>query len=188
MSDRFRNFFVLTGGPGAGKTSIIEALARAGFAHAAEAGRQIIQDQVRVSGQALPWRDRALYAELMLSFDLRAHDIAMAGSGPVLFDRGVPDVIGYLRLEGLPVPEHMTVAAARLRYNRHVFICPPWPEIYRQDNERRQTEDIAASTYQAMADIYAELGYDLIDVPKAPVDARMAFVRNEIARLSDEEN
>ncbi|RUU62771.1 ATPase, partial [Mesorhizobium sp. M2C.T.Ca.TU.009.01.2.1] len=68
-SDRF---FVLTGGPGSGKTTLIEALRAQGFATAPEAGRGIIRDQTAIGGPALPWQDRALFAELMLSWELRS--------------------------------------------------------------------------------------------------------------------
>lgn len=51
-SDRF---FVLTGGPGSGKTTLIEALRTAGFATLPEAGRGIIRDQMAIGGPALPW-------------------------------------------------------------------------------------------------------------------------------------
>lgn len=51
-SDRF---FVLTGGPGSGKTTLIEALRSAGFATSVEAGRGIIRDQLAIGGPALPW-------------------------------------------------------------------------------------------------------------------------------------
>ncbi|WP_157162808.1 AAA family ATPase, partial [Actinoalloteichus spitiensis] len=44
-------FFVLTGGPGSGKTTILDELAARGMAVTREAGRGIIQDQVRVGGQ-----------------------------------------------------------------------------------------------------------------------------------------
>ena len=103
-SDRF---FVLTGGPGSGKTTLIEALRRAGFATSAEAGRGIIRDQMAIGGPALPWQDRALFAELMLSWEMRSYQDAIEQTGPVFFDRGVPDTLGYLRLSGLPVPEHV---------------------------------------------------------------------------------
>ena len=66
MSDCER-FHVITGGPGSGKTSLIDALARAGHAHTVEAGRAIIQDQRAIDGPALPWRDPLAFAELMLS-------------------------------------------------------------------------------------------------------------------------
>lgn len=67
MQNDTDRFFVLTGGPGSGKTTLIEALKAGGFATAPEAGRGIIRDQVAVGGPALPWQDRALFAELMLS-------------------------------------------------------------------------------------------------------------------------
>jgi predicted ATPase len=79
-SDRF---FVLTGGPGSGKTTLIEALRQAGFATSIEAGRGIIRDQSAIDGSALPWRDRALFAELMLSWEMRSYQIARKQAGPV---------------------------------------------------------------------------------------------------------
>jgi predicted ATPase len=47
---RFERFHVVTGGPGSGKTTLIEALARRGYAHTVEAGRAIIQDQTAIDG------------------------------------------------------------------------------------------------------------------------------------------
>jgi predicted ATPase len=170
------NFFVITGGPGAGKTSLIDALRGAGFACVAEAGRQIIRDQICAGGTALPWRDRALYAEMMLARDLLSYGEHGDTIAPVFFDRGIPDVMGYLRLEDLAVPEHLSNAARRLRYNRRVFLCPPWPEIFVQDSERKQTIEIAARTSAALAETYTALGYALVEVPKLPLDARLRFV------------
>lgn len=169
-------FFVLSGGPGSGKSTLIEALARAGYAHSIEAGRGIIQQQVAVDGDALPWRNRAKFAASMLEWEVRSYLDAQAQSGPVFFDRGVPDVIGYLRLEGLPVPDDVRRAAETYRYNRRVFIAPPWPEIFAQDAERKQTPDVAVRTYEAMVAVYSALGYELLELPKALVEERVQFV------------
>src|SRR3546814_9419519 len=67
MADR-PDFHVITGGPGSGKSTLIEALAVEGFDHMPEAGRAIIRDQVAIGGAALPWADRAAFAELMLGW------------------------------------------------------------------------------------------------------------------------
>jgi predicted ATPase len=49
---------VISGGPGVGKTTTLLELERRGFRCAAEVARQIIQEQVRDRGDALPWGDR----------------------------------------------------------------------------------------------------------------------------------
>ncbi len=177
-SDRF---IVVTGGPGAGKTTLIEALAATGLAAMPEAGRAIIRDQMAIDGSALPWADRAAFAEAMLHRELRSWHEAARLPGPVLFDRGLPDVLGYLALCGLPIPPHARRAAERFRYRRTVFIAPPWPEIFTRDAERRQDPAEAEATHAAMVAAYTALGYALIPLPLAPVAARVAFVRAHLA-------
>ena len=180
MSNGTDTLFVLTGGPGAGKTTLIEALADAGHATCPEAGRGIIRDQMTVDGAALPWKDPALFAEMMLSWELRSHHAATGRGRPVFFDRGVPDVIGYLRLTGIAVPAHMRKAAGLFRYNARVFVTPPWREIFAREDERSQTWEEAVRTHDIMVETYAELGYSLVPVPPAPVVERLRFIRAEI--------
>lgn len=48
------HLFIITGGPGAGKTTLIDALSAAGFPTSREAGRRIIQEQLDSGGSALP--------------------------------------------------------------------------------------------------------------------------------------
>lgn len=169
-------FIVVTGGPGSGKSTLIDRLAEAGFHRSHEAGRGVIQDQTAIGGRALPWTDPALFAELMLGWELRSHRLAAHHAGPVFFDRGVPDVIGYLRLSGHPVPGHLDTAARAFRYHRRVFIAPPWPEIYVRDAERRQSPREAERTYAHMVTVYTEYGYELVELPRAPVEERVRFV------------
>lgn len=145
------HLYVITGGPGSGKTSLVDALAEAGLMGMPEAGRAIIRDQVAIGGYGLPWANRALFAELMLAWELCAHRQASALAGPAVLDRGVPDVLGYLALCGIPVPDHMRRAAERCRYNRNVFVAPYWPEIFGQDAERRQDPAEAEATCRRCA-------------------------------------
>jgi predicted ATPase len=44
------HLYVLIGGPGSGKSSLIKALAAEGLPHMPEAGRATIQDQVAIGG------------------------------------------------------------------------------------------------------------------------------------------
>jgi predicted ATPase len=83
-------------------------------------------------------------------------------------------------LSGLPIPEYFVQAAVERRYNRRVFLAPPWPEIFTQDAERKQTLAEAEATYQVMREIYTGLGYDLMELPFVSIAERAAFVRAAI--------
>jgi predicted ATPase len=169
-------FHIVTGGPGSGKSALIQALRARGISTMPEAGRAIIQDQVAIGGDALPWSDRRAFAELMLSWEMRSYRAALSLSGPVIFDRGVPDVLGYLRWSGLPVPSHVDRAAQLFRYHPRVFIAPPWAEIFAPDSARKQSFEEAEATYEAMAATYIALAYELIPLPLGTVQERAQFV------------
>jgi len=181
MTHETDRLIVITGGPGAGKTTLIEALAARGHAVKPEAGRAIIREQQAIGGKGLPWAGRALFAELMLAADLRSHAEALAGRGLVFFDRGLPDVLGYLALCGLPVPRHAEEAARRLRYHRTVFIAPPWRDIFGPDAERKQDFAEAERTYATLAETYPRYGYELVELPRTSVEERVAFVLRHAA-------
>jgi len=184
-------FHIITGGQGSGKTSLITTLGEHGITTMPEAGRTVIRSEVAAGGDALPWGDRLAFAEKMARFDLAALERAEAEAAatqaagkspaPILFDRGLPDVVGYLTLCGLPVPDWISRGAAAPRYARRVFIAPFWPEIYATDSERRQSPDEARRTTQIMVETYTALGYELLELPRSPIAARAAFVLDALA-------
>src|SRR5690606_9025344 len=116
----------------------------------------------------------------MLGWELRSHAEAGGGAGPVLFDRGLPDVIGYRRLCGLAVPGALHRAAELHRYNRRVFLAPHWPEIFTQDAERRQDGEEARRAGELSGRACAALGYAVRPLPLAGVAARADFIRERI--------
>jgi predicted ATPase len=180
VDNEAQRFFVVTGGPGSGKSTLIEALAQAGFGWSVEAGRGIIQDQVAIGGRALPWTDPALFAEMMLAWEMRSYRIAQEQTGAIFFDRGVPDVAGYLRLMKLPVPKYLEQAVESFRYHSRVFIAPPWEEIFQQDRERKQDFAEAVRTFESLATTYTGYGYELVELPRASVEVRARFVLQSV--------
>ena len=59
-------------------------------------------------------------------------------------------------------------------------IAPPWPEIYANDKERKQDFAEAIRSYELCAEAYTHFGYELVELPKASVDARAAFVLERV--------
>jgi predicted ATPase len=175
------NLVVITGGPGSGKTTLIERLRSAGYPVVAEAARAIIRDQVTIGGPAHHAADWALGAEVALAWEIRSYREAFTGrSGPVFFDRGIPDLIGYHPMMGRPTPPHFVAAAERFRYRRRAFVAPPWREIYVNDEERTQDFAHAVRSFDAVLDAYQRCGYELVTLPKSTVAERLAFVLAEI--------
>lgn len=169
--------YLISGGPGAGKTTLLTALCAAGFAGAAEVSRQLIREQVNQGGSLVPWVDLAGFAELALERMVRQHEDAARRGGITFFDRGLPDLIAYLEVAGLPVARSYYQAVARHPYHRQAFLAPPWPQIYVNDPERWQTFAEAVQVHEALQRTYAQLGFRVLELPRRPVPERVGFVR-----------
>jgi len=174
------NFFILTGGPGSGKTSVLYELRNQGCKCVEEVGRKIIKQQLSTGGDAIPWKDAQAYAELMLEYSINDY-VSLEGSEDIyFFDRGIPDTYGYERLVGLDVSQSLLYALRDYRYNSKVFIFPPWKEVYENDNERKQDFQEAMDTYNMMMSVYVELGYELIIVPITTIQERVNFLLSNV--------
>ena len=164
---------VLTGAPGAGKTTLLDAAAAAGFATSPEVARELLRQR---GGMDLRNADPVGFAEAMLAAHVREFELAAALAGPVLFDRGFPDVVGFLEVSGLAVPRSIDQACRNLRYLGPVFRAPAWAAIYRQDHERIQTWEQAAASDAAVTAAWRRYGYEVVDLPLVGVDERLEFL------------
>lgn len=172
---------MLTGAPGAGKTTLIEAARAKGWAVGREAARAVIQVQTAIDGPALQWRDPARFAELMLDRDVQTHEQLLATGNVALCDRGIPDLVAYGRIMGLSETDHFRRAAELYRYNRLAFFAPPWRDIYADDAERIEGWEHAQRIYGPLREAYSEMGYEIVELPKAPVEERLRYVVDMIA-------
>jgi len=174
-------FFVITGGPGSGKSELLKELALYGYYQCVpEIARGIIQEQVAAGGDALPWGDTIRYRDIMLDRSITTYDEAVTGSGPetraTFFDRGIIDVLGYTRIIGGAIDERLSAAARDYRYNAKVCIAPPWSAIYRNDAERKQSFRESIAVYDTMVKTYLEHDYELIEIPRESPGGRASFV------------
>lgn len=176
MTGQYNKYFVITGGPGVGKTTLLAELERRGFIVVPEDARRIIKEQVAKNGEGLPWKNKKLYAQLLLKEALSTYQFAQRLKGTVFFDRGIADAVCYMTMEGMTVTKEINEWVAGSSYSVPVFILPPWKEIYQTDGERKQTWAEALETYEVMKQTYTSYGYPVVEVPKDTVVNRADFI------------
>ena len=165
---------VLTGAPGAGKTTLLDAAAAAGFRTSPEVARQLLQSP---GGMALRRSDPRGFAEAMIEAHAREFELHAKALGPVVFDRGFPDVAGFLDVSGLSVPKAVDRACRTLRYSGPVLRASAWAQIYVQDAERIQTLEEAIASDLAVTAAWKRYDYQVIELPLTGVDERLEFLR-----------
>jgi len=173
--------FVFAGGPGAGKTTVLNALSDRDYSCAHDVARVIIR--TRLESGLSPRPEPLEFAQSM--FD---RDVANYTAAPVdrvcFFDRGVVDSLGSLYQCKALSDAELDVSLRRYRYNRLVFLFPPWQEIYQTDRERDQTFAESIRVFDSVKPWYSRCGYQLQEVPVGTPGKRVTFIEDTIAELS----
>jgi len=171
---------VLTGGPGAGKTTVLAELAAMGHAIVDESARSVIAERLARGASRRP--SPADFAREILRRDVEKYMRQSQTADWVFFDRGVVDALGMLQ-EAAPLPSD-TLADMLDAYAYHplVFVLPPWEEIYAQDEERDQSFADAVRVYDKVVEWYRSCGYTLHELPRRPVAERAAYVLRVLAK------
>ena len=131
-------------------------------------------------GSLLPWVDRLGYSEEMLKRRVRQYEKIPANKLWFL-DRGIPDLIAYIRKDGLDVPGMYYEAASEYRYQSLVFLTPPWKEIHANDRERLESFEEAEDIHAEIERAYTEANYTCVTLPKTTINERVAFILGSIS-------
>lgn len=169
---------IITGAPGTGKTTILHELEDRGYSVLPEMARALIREELDRGGDILPWLRHEAFGEEL--FERQVAQYHEAPQEPLVFyDRGIPDNLGYLRRDGLQ-NTRLEKEAYDYPYHPRVFLLPPWPEIYDQDEERREDQLLMREIHQALQEIYNFYGYDILEVPKTTPKARADYVLENV--------
>lgn len=169
---------IITGGPGAGKTSLINALAEIGYATFEEVSRTLIEQQAQLEKGILPWHDLPGFAALCLE-SMGEQKQQAALYNVAFLDRAIPDICGYLAQAELAIDARYREASAG--YHAQVFFCRPHREIYVQDEVRPYPFEGAIAIHEALVTIYQQLGYHVVEVPWGALAERCAFIESALA-------
>ncbi len=171
-----KEIIVITGGPGTGKSTIIDALIEKGYSCYPEISREVTLEAKRQGVDQLFLTEPLLFSQMLLDGRLKQYQNALQESSSLVFiDRGVPDILAYMHFIGDDYPDHFDHSCQECRYSK-VFVLPPWEEIYESDEARYENFEQAKVIYDHLKSTYAKYGYDLTEVPTGTVEDRIHYI------------
>lgn len=171
---------VISGGPSTGKTSLIDALSKANYTCIPEISREITLQARKEGITHLFKEDPVRFSKLLLEGREKQYVTADRWDAEIVFfDRGIPDVLAYLKFNGIAYPSEFDTRCAAHPYQK-VFMLPPWEDIHLTDNERYEDFDTATALFYSLSDTYKAFGYKPILIPKGTVKQRMSYLLNHL--------
>lgn len=168
---------IITGAPGTGKTTLIEALKAEGYPCMPEVSRQVIILEQQSGSTGTPWQDIVRFADLVFHGFLGG----VAAYPEALFtDRSPIDLIAYLYLEGKPIFKELDQYPYSEKFRKRVFFAPTWESIYHPDEQRQQDFAYCLELEGALVNVYTERSFELVYLPKEPVAQRVTFVKRHL--------
>lgn len=177
-----KEIIVIIGGPGTGKTTIIDALLNNGYCCYPEISREVTLEAKKQGIEQLFLEKPLLFSELLLEGRKKQFANALKETHDIVFlDRGIPDVLAYMHYIGDSYPAFFDIACKEHLYSK-IFILPPWEEIYISDDARYENYEQAKLIYNHLTETYENYGYKLIEVPKDSVENRIQFILNSVSK------
>ena len=170
--------YVLTGGPCAGKTTLIFELEKRGYSVLPEPARLIIDEKLAAGltiGEIVTDPD---WLPSVVRFQV-AREAEVPSDQEYFFDRSVVDSVAYYRVNGREVDEDLRSACANASYAK-VFLLDLIDFV--NDEARSETPEQAMILHGLIREAYEDLGFEVIQVPVLPVEERADYVLSQLAQ------
>lgn len=168
-----RNWYVITGGPSAGKTTFIEALEKSGFHVEHESARIVIDEGIR-DGKTIEEirQDEGAFQDKVYAHKL-AREERLDPTELIFFDRGMQDTHAYNTLCGAPITEAMQRAMDSAKYKK-VFLLEPF--VYEADYARVESIEERDALFKLLQEAYKRSHMPIEIVPAFPTkEERIAY-------------
>jgi len=169
--------FVLTGGPGVGKSTIINLLQENGHQTRPEVWTSLYQEaksnntlaEFSTESSSPAFRQKIIGLQL-------SHEGSLEKNSCAFLDRSAVDHVAFGNLYNIPMSESITDLPKTHRYDL-VFLLEPLPaELYDKPKELNCSQETSIMIHQHLKKSYQEYGYSLINVPFSSPETRMAFI------------
>ncbi len=167
---------VITGGPGTGKTSIIESLEKMNFNVFNEYSREVTKKYKNNDSEQYFLSNPTNFSNILMDKRKKQFEEGSKSTNDYFFyDRGIPDILAYLNFKKIEYKSSMMKEILKFNYDT-IFIAEPWKAIYTNDSERYETYDELLEIDFHIKKIYEQLGYNIIILPKKSVKDRVTFI------------
>jgi predicted ATPase len=171
---------VLIGGPGTGKTSVLNDLISKGYHCKIEVSRDVTLKAKEEGIDQLFLTEPLLFSEMLLKGrEQQFLEAENSSHDWVFFDRGIPDVHAYMDYFNTQYPWSFIEKSKQYQYNT-IFLFSPWKEIYTADNERYETFEQSLIIDKCLQESYKKLGYQITQVPFGKIEDRSDFIIDAI--------
>lgn len=170
--------YIITGGPGVGKTTLLNELGKAGEITLSEVAREIIAEEQKKEKGILPWTNLAEFQKLTAQRQVHKEKSVGNGYNRIFQDRSLVDSIAYAEEGRVAVPDGVYRLIEQANYTR-IFYLEQLP-FYAQDEERKEDVKLARKIHQKLYQVYDRLGFDIVTVPVCnSIEERVQFVLKE---------
>jgi len=171
------NWYVITGGPGSGKTTTVNLLRERGYITTMEHARHFLDTQ-RLKGRTIE-EVRKNQREFQLGvLDTQIEqEKQMSPRVQVFLDRAIPDALAYYRFLNLPLDEKLTEAMKTVSYKK-IFIMDFLP--LKNDYARNENAEAQKKIHELITEVYESLPFPVVHVPVMPPEERVDFILNNL--------
>lgn len=166
------NWYVITGAPCSGKSSVILALARRGFNVVHETARAYIDAQLASGRTLAEIKSDILSFERHILFEKVRIEDALPRRQVHFLDRAVPDSVAYYQIEGLGREEPQRYSHC-VRY-KGIFLFERL--AFETDAVRTEDNALAERIEHLLEKCYRQLGYTVMRVPVMSIEKRVEWV------------
>ena len=175
---------VITGGPGSGKTEIINELEKRGYHVRHEIVRNLYKEGKKkgfnafkknpfeFSNKLLDFRISQFHSSSELEYDLN--------KPYVFFDRGIHDTFAYLRFLNKNYKYKNIIFSFSYDF---VFLLNPWKKIYVNDDERMESFSDSKKIYKSIKLIYSEAKIKTKTILNDSIKNRVDYIINYLNHI-----